>query len=422
MIIKNVKIENVLSDVAIEGNKISLIAKSIAGGIGEAVLDGGGATLLPAFIDVHTHLREPGYEYKEDIASGTKAAVAGGYSAVCPMPNTNPVTDNAIIVNYIINKSKEIGLAKVYPVGAITKGLKSEELAEMGGMKSAGAIAFSDDGAPVTTARMMRVGMEYAKGLGTLVMSHCEDKSLSGGYVNEGANATKAGLKGISRVAEELMVAREILLADSLNARVHICHISTTNAVDLVRWAKKKGIQVTCETCPHYIAATDDMILNYDTNAKVNPPLREECDRQSIIDGLLDGTIDCISTDHAPHHISEKDVEFDKAANGISGLESAFSLCYTELVKSGIMTLNRLSELMSVNPSRITGIPMGEIKVGGLADLVLVDENELYQIDSSKWFSKGRNTPFNGKTVNGKVIATIIEGKTVYCNNKIIGE
>lgn len=414
LLIKNVKISGELKDMLIMGNIVSKIGTNLVSNAKVQELDGNGATLLPAFVDMHTHLREPGFEYKEDILSGASAAVAGGFSAICPMPNTNPITDNPYIVNYIVGRAKEVALARVYPIGSITKGLKGEEISEMARMKAQGAIAFSDDGCPVSNAMTMRLGMEYAKGADMFVISHCEEKSLANGYANEGANATKAGLKGISRVAEEAMVAREILLADSLDARVHIAHVSTRNSVDLVRWAKKKGIKVTCETCPHYIVATDELILTYDTNAKVNPPLREESDRQAIIEGLLDGTIDCIATDHAPHHVSEKDVEFSKAANGISGLESAFSLCYTYLVKSGLMTIERLSELMTENPAKILGIPYGEVKEDGYCDFTLVNIDEQYKIDSSKWYSKGKNTPFNGYEVYGKVKATIVGGKLVY--------
>lgn len=414
-LIKNVKLNGENVNIILIGNKVSKIGSDYREEYANIPnIDGKGGTILPAFIDIHTHLREPGYEYKEDIKSGTLAAVAGGFSAICPMPNTNPVTDNPYIVNYIVNKSKSLKLAKVYPIGAISKGLKGEELSEMAGMKREGAVAFSDDGAPVSNANMMRLGMEYADGIGMPIISHCEEKSLAQGYANEGANATKAGLKGINRVSEEMMVAREILLADALNTRVHIAHVSTKNAVDLVRWGKAKGIRVTCETCPHYIVATDELILNYDANAKVNPPLRTEEDRMAILQGLQDGTIDCIATDHAPHHVSEKDTEFCLAMNGISGLESAFSLCYTALVKSGLISLEKLSELMTVNPSRIMNIPCGQIKEDGLADFVIVNENAVYEIDSSKWYSKGKNTPFNGYKVNGEILATIVDGKVVY--------
>lgn len=414
LLIKNVKVNGNLVNILLSGNKVVSINKELPDMLDVDIFDGKGRTILPAFVDIHTHLREPGFESKEDISTGLKAAVSGGYSAVCPMPNTNPVTDNKYIVSYIKTRAKEVGLARVFPIGAISKGLKGEELAEMASMKKAGIVAVSDDGMPVTNSNLMRKAMEYADGLDMITISHSEDKSLAEGHANEGANATRAGIEGISRVAEEAMVAREILLADSLNCRVHIAHISTTNSVDLVRWAKAKGIKVTAETCPHYICGTDELILGYDCNAKVNPPLREEADRKAIIAGLLDGTIDAIATDHAPHTKAEKDREFALAPNGISGLESAFSLCYTELVESGLMSLERLSELMSKNPSNILNLPCGELVEGGLADFVIVDTENEYEIDSSKWFSKGKNTPFNGKKVKGLVMTTIVDGNIVF--------
>lgn len=414
LLIKNAVLNGEKKDIMLIGNRISKIADKIKSEANIREIDAKGGTVLSGFIDLHTHLREPGFEYKEDIKSGLSAAVAGGFTAVSPMPNTNPTQDNKYIIDYVMHRAEEVGLARLYPIGAITKGLQSNELSPMAEMKKSGIFAVSDDGAPVSTANMMKLGMEYAKGLDLLVISHCEDKSLADGCANEGVNATKAGLRGISRVSEEMMVAREILLSDATGARVHIAHVSTRNSVDLIRWGKAKGIKVTAETCPHYIVATDELILDYDANAKVNPPLRTEDDRQAIIEGLLDGTIDCISTDHAPHHISEKDIEFDKAANGISGLESAFALCYTALVKSGLMTLGRLSTLMSENPSKIGGILKGELKEDGLADIVIVDIDNEYEIDSTKWFSKGKNTPFNGYKVYGKVLATVVNGKLVY--------
>lgn len=413
-LIKNVKVNGELANIILSGNKVTGIVKDVDKLTDVASFDAQGRVIMPAFIDMHTHLREPGFESKEDIASGLKAAVAGGYSAVCPMPNTNPVTDNKYIVSYIKNRAKEVNLARIYPIGAISKGLKGEELAEMASMKNAGAVAVSDDGMPVINSNLMRKAMEYADGLNMIVISHSEDKSLAEGHANEGANATRAGIEGISRVAEEAMVAREILLADSLNCPVHIAHVSTANSVDLVRWAKAKGIKVTCETCPHYIIGTDELILNYDCNAKVNPPLREENDRQAIIAGLLDGTIDVIATDHAPHTKAEKDREFALAPNGISGLESAFSICYTALVDSGLLSLDRLTELMSINPAKILNLPCGEIAEGGLADFVIVDIDKEYEIDSSKWFSKGKNTPFNGYKVKGQVMTTIVDGVVVF--------
>lgn len=413
MLIKNANYFGKEIDVLIEGNKIVKIGNDLTCDC--QTIDAKGLTLLPAFVDMHTHLREPGFEYKEDISTGSAAAVAGGYASVCCMPNTKPVIDNKYIVKYILDRAKEVNLAKVYPIGAITVGLKGEMMAEMGKLKEAGIIAVSDDGQPVTTAQMMRLALEYAKDFDLLIISHCEDKSLvDNGVVNEGANASKAGLNGIPSAAEDVMISREIILAQMLDTKVHIAHVSTRTGVQLVRDAKKAGVKVSCETCPHYIAGTDDLILTYDTNSKVNPPLRTELDRLAIIEGLKDGTIDAIATDHAPHSKQDKEVEYNLAANGISGLETAFALSYTKLVESGVISLEKLSELMTVKPAKLMGISYGEVKEGGLADLTLVDLNEEYKIDASKFKSKGKNTPFNNWTVKGKVKYTIVEGELKY--------
>lgn len=409
LLIKNAIVNSKETDIAIENGKI--VDMGALNGSYDKVIDAKGLTLLPAFVDIHTHLREPGFEYKEDIASGSKAGVAGGYASLCCMPNTKPVIDNKYIVNYIINKAKEVNLAKVYPIGAITIGLEGNTMSEMGKLKEAGIVAVSDDGNPVESAQMMRLAMEYAKDYDLMVCSHCEEKSMvDSGVANEGINATKAGLKGVSRACEEIMVSREIILSGALNTKVHICHISTEGSVYLVRDAKKRGIKVSCETCPHYFAATDNLILDYNTASKVNPPLREEKDRLAIIQGLADGTIDAIATDHAPHSKEDKAVEYNLAANGISGLETAFSLAYTTLVDRGIITLEKLSQLMTEQPAKLFNLPYGEIKIGGLADLTLVDLNEKYIIDKNKFYSKGKNTPFDKREVKGKVKCTIVEG------------
>ena len=288
-------------------------------------------------------------------------------------------------------------------------------MAEMGSMKEAGAIAMSDDGQPVTTAQMMRLALEYAKDYDLLLCSHCEEKSLiNEGVVNEGENATKAGLKGIPSCAEDIMIAREIILAEMLDTKVHICHVSTASGVQLIREAKARGVKVSCETCPHYIAGTDELILDYDTNSKVNPPLRTEKDRQAILAGIADGTIDVIATDHAPHHYEDKNVDFSMAANGISGLESAFALSYTYLVESKVITLDKLVELMSKKPAKLLGLESGSLQIGGLADITLVDLDRKYKIDAKSFKSKGKNTPFDGLEVNGKVCVTVVEGKVKY--------
>lgn len=398
-------------DILVDGDKIVRIAGNVEDKAAK-VIDAKGLHVFPGLIDMHVHLREPGFEYKEDIASGSAAAVRGGFTQVCCMPNTQPVCDNAAVVGYIIARAKEVGLCKVRPIGAITKGEQGETLAEIGKMKEAGAVALSDDGKPVPSARMMRLGMEYASDFGLVCLSHCEDKSLAdGGCVNEGYNSTLAGLKGIPRAAEEVMIAREIILAETLGKRVHICHVSTKGGVRLLRDAKARGVAVTAETCPHYFALTDDIILSYDANTKVNPPVREAEDVEAIKEGLKDGTLDCIVTDHAPHHADEKNVEYDLAAFGISGIETSFSLSYTHLVKGGVLTLGQLAERMSGAPARILGLEGGALKEGGVADIMLADLNEKYVIDSRKFVSKGKNTPFNGSEVYGRVKATIVDGK-----------
>ena len=402
-------------DILVDGDKIVRIAGNVEDKAAK-VIDAKGLHVFPGLIDMHVHLREPGFEYKEDIASGSAAAVRGGFTQVCCMPNTQPVCDNAAVVGYIIARAKEVGLCKVRPIGAITKGEQGETLAEIGKMKEAGAVALSDDGKPVPSARMMCLGMEYASDFGLVCLSHCEDKSLAdGGCVNEGYNSTLAGLKGIPRAAEEVMIAREIVLAETLGKRVHICHVSTKGGVRLLRDAKARGVAVTAETCPHYFALTDDIILSYDANTKVNPPVREAEDVEAIKEGLKDGTLDCIVTDHAPHHADEKNVEYDLAAFGISGIETSFSLSYTHLVKGGVLTLGQLAERMSGAPARILGLEGGALKEGGVADIMLADLNEKYVIDSRKFVSKGKNTPFNGSEVYGRVKATIVDGKVRFC-------
>ncbi len=397
-------------DILTEGNKIVRIAPEIEDAEAETI-DAAGLHVFPGLIDMHVHLREPGFEYKEDIASGSAAAVHGGFTQICCMPNTAPVCDNAAVVGYIVARGKEAGMCKVHPIGSITVGEEGKQLSEMGKMKEAGAVAVSDDGRPVSDARMMRLGIEYASDFGLLCLSHCEDKSLvDGGVVNEGYNSTLAGLKGIPRAAEEIMLAREIILAETLHKRVHICHVSTKGGVQLLREAKARGVAVTAETCPHYFSLTDDVIMSYDANTKVNPPLREAEDVAAIKEGLRDGTLDCIVTDHAPHHRDEKLVEYNLAAFGISGIETSFSLSYTNLVLGGVLTLPQLAEKMSAAPARILGLEGGALAEGQPADIMLADLSESYTIDSRAFVSKGKNTPFDGQTVSGRVKCTMVDG------------
>ena len=402
------------ADILLENGKIAKIGKNLKAD-GAEVVDAAGLTVFPGLIDMHVHLREPGFEYKEDIASGSAAAVAGGFTQVCCMPNTDPVCDNAAVVGYIAARAKEVGLCKVRPIGAITRGEKGETLSEMGKMKDAGAVAVSDDGKPVANARMMRLAMEYASDFGLICLSHCEDKDLvDGGVVNEGYNSTLAGLKGIPRAAEEIMIAREIILAETLHKRAHICHVSTKGGVQLLREAKARGVQITAETCPHYFTLTDDVVTSFDANTKVNPPIREAEDVAAIKEGLRDGTLDCIVTDHAPHHVDEKNVEYNLAAFGISGIETSFSLSYTYLVKGGVLSLPELADRMSAAPARILRLEGGKIAEGEAADLMLADLNAEYVIDGKKFVSKGKNTPFGGMKVSGKVVCTIVDGDVKY--------
>lgn len=400
-------------DVLIENGVIVKIADSLKADCN--VLDASGKHVFPGLIDMHVHLREPGFEGKEDILSGSQAAVAGGFTQVCCMPNTNPVCDNAVTVSYIKYRQQQVNLCRINPVGAITKGEEGKAMADIGAMKEAGAVAISDDGKSVTDSNVMRLAMEYAHGFNLKCLCHCEDISLvDGGVVNEGYNSTLTGLKGSLRAAEDIMIARDIALAESLDVPVHICHVSTYSGVELIRSAKSRGVKVTAETCPHYFILTDDIITSFDANTKVNPPVREAKDREAIIEGLKDGTLDCIVTDHAPHALKDKQVEYNLAAFGISGLETSFPLNYTYLVKTGRLTLLELADKMSYNPSVVLGLDGGEIKEGGVADLTVIDLNEKFVIDSRNFLSKGKNTPFNGFEVCGKVLYTVVGGDIKY--------
>lgn len=401
-------------DILVRDGKIVKIAENISAN-GDKELDATGKYVFPGLIDMHVHLREPGFERKEDIESGSKAAVKGGFTQVCCMPNTNPVADNKVVVSYIKMRAKEVNLCKVNPVGAITKGLKGEEMAAIAGMKKAGAVAISDDGVTVKNARLMRLAMEYAKGFDMLCLCHCEDKELvDGGSVHEGLNATVAGLRGIPRSAEDVIIARELALAEELDTPVHICHVSTYSGVRMIRNAKRAGVKVTAETCPHYYAFTDEIIRSYDTNTKVKPPVREEIDRQAILEGVKDGTLDCIVTDHAPHHKDDKNVEYDLAAFGISGLEASFGFAITYLYKTGVLSLSEIAEKMAANPAKILKLDGGEIAEGKTADLTIADLEERWTLEPEKFVSKGKNNPFGGTELFGVVKYTIVDGEIKY--------
>lgn len=406
---------NKVCDILIIDGKVTKVAENIYKQEDTQIIDAKGLHVFPGFVDAHCHLREPGFEYKEDIESGTKSAAAGGFTSIACMPNTNPVVDNKAIVSYIINTAKEKGYVNVYPIASITKGMKGEELSEMGDLKEAGAVAVSDDGKPVENASLMKKAMQYSSMFNLRVISHCEDMSLADeGVMNEGYVSTILGLRGIPASAEDVMVAREVLLSEYLNIPIHIAHVSTEQSVDIIRSAKKRGAKITAETCPHYFSLTEEACLGFNTLAKVNPPLRVQKDVEAVIEGLKDGTIDMIATDHAPHHKDEKNVEFALAANGLVGFETAFSLAVTHLVKPGYLTLEQLVDRMSLAPSKMLGIPKGTLSEGADADITLVDLNEDYVVDINEFKSKSKNSPYNGHKLTGKVKYTIVGGNVVH--------
>lgn len=409
--------ENTGMNVLIEEGRVSAwLKQNEQPPEGCEVFDAAGLLVAPGFIDMHVHLREPGQEHKETIASGCAAAVAGGWTSVCPMPNTNPVNDNAAITRYMIEQAERAGLANVFPIGAITKSSDGSELAEMGEMQAAGAVAVSDDGRPVPNAGIMRRAMQYARDFGLPVIDHCEDKSLSsGGVMHEGKMSLLLGLKGMPALAEEIDVVRDILLAKETGAHIHIAHVSTRGAIEAVRRAKNEGIPVTCEVTPHHFTLTDKAVEEYDTNTKMAPPLRSEEHLEAVLEGLRDGTIDAIATDHAPHHADEKALEYDRAPFGIAGLETAVGLVFNELVQKGIIGLERLVEICSTNPARILKLEgRGTLAPGSIADVTLIDPELSWTFDASESRSKSRNTPFNGWEFKGRPVATFVGGKLVF--------
>jgi dihydroorotase len=401
-------------DILIEGGRIAGVLEPGTGPAGAQVIDASGRLVVPGLVDIHCHLREPGYEWKEDIESGTKAAAAGGFTSVCCMANTNPVNDNASVCRFIVRRAEEAGRVNVFPVGAISKGQKGEELAEMGELKLAGAVAVSDDGKPVQNAELMRRALEYASVFGLKVMPHCEEPSLSAGRVmNEGLTSAKLGLKGIPSAAEELMVHRDVTLAGYVGTGIHIQHISTLGSVNILKEAKSRGIKATCEVTPHHFTLTEEAVAGYDTDTKANPPLRTRNDLEAIHLAMRDGTIDCIATDHAPHELNSKNVEFSRAAFGISGLETALALGL-KLVAEGKLSLKRLIEMMTTAPARIVGLDRGTLSIGAPADITIIDTGREFTVDPVKFCSKGRNTPFKGWKLKGMCVMTMVGGKVVY--------
>jgi dihydroorotase len=378
-------------------------------------VDCAGQVVSPGFVDVHCHLREPGREEVETIATGARAAAAGGFTAVCAMPNTDPVTDNQAAVGFIIRQAQRAGGARVYPIGAISIGQQGKTLAEFGEMVGAGAVAVSDDGKPVVSAQLMRTALEYARTFGIPVADHCEEPTLAAnGAMNEGIVSARLGLKGIPAEAEEIMAIRDILLARLTGGHIHLCHMSTKGSVELIRWGKERGINVTAEVCPHHLSLTEDAVEGYDTNAKMNPPLRTAADVAALQGAVKDGTIDVIATDHAPHHYDEKEREFADAPNGIVGLETALAVNLTWLVHRGVIDLPTLVERMACAPARLFKLRGGTMRRGVAADLTVFDPDATWTVEPARFLSKGRNSPYAGQTLRGRVALTVVGGRVIY--------
>ena len=404
-----------MADVLIVDGKIESAGERIGTPDSAEIVDCKGLVVSPGFIDVHCHLREPGREDVETIDSGARAAAAGGFTAVCAMPNTDPVTDNQAAVGFIIRQAQRANAARVHVIGAISVGQKGETLAEMGEMVAAGAVAVSDDGRPVVSAHLMRTALEYARSFGIPVIDHCEEPTLAqGGSMNEGFVSARLGLKGIPSEAEEIMAIRDILLARRTGGHVHLAHMSTHGSVELIRWGKERGINVTAEVCPHHISLTEERVLSYDTNAKMNPPLRTAKDVEALREAVKDGTIDMIATDHAPHHYDEKEREFADAPNGIIGLETALAVSVTNLVETGHIDFPTLVEKMSCAPARLFGLPGGTLAKGSAADVTIFDPVRSWNVEPSEFLTKGRNTPYAGMTLTGRAMCTIVGGRIVH--------
>jgi dihydroorotase len=413
-------------DALIDGEHIAQVGRDLPA----ALADGGpvvslprGLVVCPGLIDMHVHLREPGQEHKETVTTGTTAAIAGGFTAVACMPNTNPVNDNAGVTELILRKAAEAGLARVYPIGAVSRGQKGEQLADIAELRAAGCVAVTDDGHPVATAILARRALEYTSMFGMPMIEHCEDASLKGdGCAHEGPRAAELGLRGIPGAAESIMAARDVLLAEMTGGHVHIAHMSAWTTLEAVRQGKQRGVKVTCEVAPHHFTLTDDRLADpvpYDTNTKMNPPLREARDRDAMLSGIADGSVDVIATDHAPHHYDEKNVEYDRAPFGIVGLETAIPLALDRLVHTGLIRLPRVIELMSVNPARILQVAGGTLAAGSRADVTILAPDLEVNIDRARLRSRSKNTPFHGWTLRGGVAATIVGGRVVYANREV---
>lgn len=413
--------KDTIADVLVEDGVIAAVEESIKADDAE-VIDVSGKIVAPGLVDIHCHLREPGFERKETIATGTMAAAVGGFTSVMPMPNTHPVADNPAAITYIKTKSEQEGHVRVYPIGAITKGSQGKELAEMASMVEAGAVAFSDDGRPVANSRLMRLALEYSLIFDLPIIAHEEDLDLvDEGDMHEGYMSTVLGLRGIPRAAEETMIARDIILARQTKAHLHVAHVSTANGVEMIRSAKKEGLCVTAEVTPHHLTLTDEAVKRYDTNTKVNPPLREQSDVDALIQGLKEGVIDCVATDHAPHTIEDKAVEYHFATNGISGFETALPLMWHYLVATGKFTPMEMIRVMSTRPAEIMDLSGGTLAQGAPADIVVIDENLKKTVKSEAFYSKGKNTPYDGQTLKGWPVLTMVGGVVKMENGLVKG-
>ncbi len=402
------------ADILVVDGRVSRVSPGLAAPAGARIVDAGGRVVAPGLIDIHVHLREPGYEYKETIATGTRAAAAGGFTAVACMANTSPVNDTRAVTDYILAQARAGGVVRVYPIGAVTRGLRGAELAELGELAEAGCVAYSDDGRPVMNTALLRRALEYAQAFGKPIISHAEDAHLAeGGVMHEGFVATDLGLQGIPAAAEEIMVARDVALAELTGHRVHIAHVSTAGAIRLLRDAKARGVPVTGEVTPHHLVLTDEALRSYDANAKMAPPLRGKRDVEACREALADGTLDAIATDHAPHAVVDKEVELDHAANGIVGLETAVPLCLTHLVRQRILDLSTLIARLTVGPARVLDLPGGSLTPGAPGDITILDLGREHRIEPARFLSRARNTPFGGWPCVGAPWMTIVGGRVV---------